>query len=308
MKIKSISITSRDDNDVEDNVSDNKVISAVIEKDDRSIVTLSILESNGGFQNVLDGVTDMQRGKITEDDLCQLIINTVDKSHHVESKFKDLGVLDGRMVRKGSRILVDYEPIDPTLENHIIRILDEGDRDGEWQALAAFIENLYTNTLDYVREQLFGWLNACGDFTITKDGCFIGYKGCMNEDGRPVSINSGFGIVNGEECNGHLDNSVGNIVEMPRNMVQNDPSVGCSTGLHVGTWEYASGFANGFILTVKVNPRDVVSIPEDCAFQKLRCCRYEVLATTVKEIDATTYDYDDDDYPDDDDYYDDEDF
>ena len=32
------------------------------------------------------------------------------------------------------------------------------------------------------------------------------------------------------------------------------------------------------IVICKVNPRDVVSVPSDSKFQKLRCCQYEVVA------------------------------
>jgi hypothetical protein len=39
------------------------------------------------------------------------------------------------------------------------------------------------------------------------------------------------------------------------------------------------------VVKVKINPRDVVSVPRDCDFQKLRTCRYEVLA----EIDNPDY-------------------
>lgn len=294
MKVKSVSLTAPDANSTAYAENPSQSLSVVIELDDKSIKTLTILESHAGFKNALESIPKFQRHEITEDELAKILLSASDRTEHVTKKFEDLGALDGRLVRKGNRILIDYEPIDPVLEDHIIRILDEGDKDNEWKALVAFINNLYSNTLDYVREQLFGWLNACSQgsekgFTITSDGCFIGYKGCANRDGHPVSINSGFGIVNGEETTGRLDNSVGNIVEMPRNMVENDPNTACSTGLHVGTWDYASGFSQGYILTVKVNPRDVVSIPNDYNYQKLRCCRYEVLDITEKPHVQTTW-------------------
>ena len=31
-------------------------------------------------------------------------------------------------------------------------------------------------------------------------------------------------------------------------------------------------------MVCKVNPKDVVSVPTDCKFQKLRTCRYEVVS------------------------------
>lgn len=66
-------------------------------------------------------------------------------------------------------------------------------------------------------------------------------------------------------------------------------SVGCGHGLHVGAFDYAKSYGgidldddeggNGNKLMIcKVNPRDVVSVPTDSRFQKLRCCRYEVVS------------------------------
>ena len=63
---------------------------------------------------------------------------------------------------------------------------------------------------------------------------------------------------------------------MPRGEVQHDPESGCSTGLHVGTYAYAQGYARAALLTVHVNPRDVVSVPTDCDAEKMRVCRYVV--------------------------------
>ena len=41
---------------------------------------------------------------------------------------------------------------------------------------------------------------------------------------------------------------------------------------------------------MSVNPRDVVSVPKDCEFQKLRCCRYVVLDVIRNPLDTTRYD------------------
>jgi hypothetical protein len=90
---------------------------------------------------------------------------------------------------------------------------------------------------------------------------------------------------------------------MPRSEVEWDPTVGCHRGLHVGTWDYAYGFAQGAVMEVHVNPRDVVSVPTDSDAAKVRCCRY----TIVRVIDAPytaavvpMYSYDDSyDYEDD---------
>jgi hypothetical protein len=70
------------------------------------------------------------------------------------------------------------------------------------------------------------------------------------------------------------------VIETERRQVDDNTHAECSYGLHVGSHQYASGFrgANGRLLIVKVNPRDVVSVPSDGAAQKIRTCRYEVVA------------------------------
>jgi hypothetical protein len=73
---------------------------------------------------------------------------------------------------------------------------------------------------------------------------------------------------------------------MPRNKVDDNKEVGCSYGFHAGTLEYASDFASDFdkLVLVEIDPADVVSIPTDCNFQKLRTCRYKVVAEYEKPL------------------------
>ena len=144
------------------------------------------------------------------------------------------------------------------------------------------MENVAANPNAHSREQLFDWLRD-RQFTITTDGCFIAYKGVYErdedaEDDYPYqsSWSGGEAIVNGQRFEGAVPNACGATVEMPRASVQHDPTHGCSTGLHVGTYKYAEGYARGALLTVLVNPRDVVSVPTDCNAEKMRVCRYVV--------------------------------
>jgi len=69
--------------------------------------------------------------------------------------------------------------------------------------------------------------------------------------------------------------------------------VGCHTGLHVGTYAYASNFGQGALLEVQVNPRDVVSVPTDCSAAKMRTCRYVVVDTIDQPYTTAVKPYDD---------------
>src|SRR5690606_6818039 len=127
------------------------------------------------------------------------------------------------------------------------------------------------------REQLFTWLQS-HEFTITEEGDILGYKGVRltHDENGFTSISTGTAYVDGKMHTGAIPNPIGAVVSMPRAQVQNDPNVACHVGLHVGDWSYASGFAQGAVLEVHVNPRDVVSIPHDSSQRKMRCCKYKV--------------------------------
>lgn len=184
-----------------------------------------------------------------------------------------------------SLLLFDGDPLDGAIAEHIVRILQEGGNTDSYAALVAFLEKLAQNPSESSRKSLYDFIIRYG-ITIDPDGDFYVYKG-VNSDG--TSIHSGFGIVNGKTMNSRLPNEPGSVVEIPRSKVDADTSVGCSTGLHAGSYQYASGFSRGKLLTVKVNPRDVVSVPDHCAFQKIRVCRYKVITAETVKINNTTF-------------------
>jgi len=203
------------------------------------------------------------------------VVDLFDVSVTVARKFDELSE---RVSVRDGRVFFDGEEIDTALTRQIVNFLDAGVQD--FKPLVLFWEKLAQNPNPHSREQLYTWLNS-HNFTITPEGDLLGYKGVKKlQDGKYESVNHGRAVVNGQEYNGAIPNNIGDVVTMPRRDVEFNPSVGCSTGLHVGTWEYASGWAKGAVLEVKVNPRDVVSVPTDCGGQKLRTCRYVVTGVT----------------------------
>ena len=196
--------------------------------------------------------------------------------------------LSDRVTVKSGKVFLDNQPVHNALTEQVIRFLDAGQQD--FGPLVNFFEAVQTNPNEHSREQLYTWLDV-HDFTILPNGNFVGYKGVRVVGDSYQSISHGKAISNGIEYTGAIPNPIGAIVEMPRDEVQHDPSQGCHTGLHVGTWDYASGFAQGAVLKVEVNPRDVVSVPTDCGHQKLRTCRYTVLEVIDAPV-AGPLDYD----------------
>lgn len=214
-------------------------------------------------ETLVDPDTDVFAPEVTE---------LFDIAQTISTRFEKLSE---RVSVKHGRIYLDGDEIHNSLTNQILRFLDDGLDD--WRPLVAFFEKVQQNPQSHSRNQLFEWLDR-HDFTITNAGDIVGYKGVRKTaDNGYTSIHSGPAIVDGEQHNGKIPNAPGSIIEMPRNDVAFDPAVGCSTGLHVGTYDYASSFAEGAVLEVHVNPRDVVSVPVDSDAQKLRTCRYTVV-------------------------------
>lgn len=143
-----------------------------------------------------------------------------------------------------------------------------------YKPLLKFLENLMENPSQRAINELYTFLDHAG-LPITADGHFIAYKG-LRSDFKDV-------------YSGQFDNSIGAIHEMPRNAVDDNAAITCSYGFHVGTHGYASSFAQGKLVLVKVNPRDAVSVPLDHDAQKLRVCRYEVIAMCEKLIQEPMY-------------------
>lgn len=145
--------------------------------------------------------------------------------------------------------------------------------------LLRFLQKVMKNPSRHSREQLYEFLNR-NAFTITEEGDFLAFKGVNAE---LCSLTAGPGTVNGEEMNGHLPNFPGNVIQMNRKDVIDDPRQACSFGLHVGDFSYASGFGERLV-EVLVNPEHVVSVPNDSGYRKVRTCEYRVL----REVERTS--------------------
>jgi hypothetical protein len=108
------------------------------------------------------------------------------------------------------------------------------------------------------------------DMPITPDGHFLTYK-AVTSDYKDFHT-------------GKFDNSIGAKPEMPRHEVDDNRAITCSRGLHAANKDYASSFGGtGHLMVCKVNPKDVVSIPNDYNNAKMRVSKYEVIDEVPKE-------------------------
>lgn len=273
---------------------------SLIRKDDEAHVMLIIdgepytaASGNPAFEEILDLATEAALG---EDVDGEYLADLCDTEKAVAKRFERLSE---RVTVANGKVYLDGDEVNTALTRQIERFLREGVSD--WVPLVNFFEKVTANPNDHSRDQLFEWLNR-HDVTITPEGDCVFYKGVQERDGKFYSIHAGEAIVDGEVVKGTIPNVPGSVIEMPRESVQHDPSVGCHRGLHAGTFEYASTYGNK-LLEVRVSPRDVVSVPTDCNWQKVRCCRYTVVDVIDSKYDGPVLPLDVDGTDEDDDHF-----
>jgi len=175
----------------------------------------------------------------------------------------------------GSVVHVNGKTVPDDLSQMIVDHVDAGT---DPTSLVLFFNKLMNNPSFQSRKELVSFIKRHG-LTITSNGNFIAYKG-LNSNGK--SVHRGTATVNGKVVHGHIPNELGSVITMPRGEVDDNRQVGCSQGLHAGTWNYASGFGHyGNTCTVEIDPADVISVPLDSNEQKLRVCKYTVVKLKV---------------------------
>lgn len=258
-------------------------------------LTISIVTSDGEMLQVQEGSPNFRKlyDALIEGLPEAEIIALARPILHVGSTLRRLSE---RIGFDGFNITFDGDIINNNLSRQLVGLLSDNASVNAAQSFIAFMEKLYSNPSKKSRDSLYDFIQR-HDISILPDGDFIAYKG-VNKDG--TSMHAGYGIVDGVVFeNAHLKNSVGSIVEIPRSKVNTDTKVGCSTGLHAGSYNYATWFLSyyggtGLLLTVKINPRDVVSVPDHHSFQKIRVSRYVVLSTTEVALQEVFVDFDND--------------
>ena len=205
------------------------------------------------------------------------ILNPAQVFQNLYAKYEQIEVKHGN-------VYVNDEPISNLIAGRILDFLAKG---VDCLPVFKFITKLNLNPSARAVNELYTFLEH-KFLPLTDNGNFLAYK-ALRSDYTDVHT-------------GKFNNSVDNVLEMPRNKVDDNKEVGCSYGFHAGTLEYARGFrpCNGKLVVVEINPADVVSIPTDCECQKLRTCKYKVHSEYEVPLEDLAYesrfttDYDDD--------------
>lgn len=190
---------------------------------------------------------------------------------------------------KGDRIHLNGVAFSSEITDKVLNMIEAGHNA---DPLYKFLRKVRTNPSATAQAELLLFCVANG-FMIHEDGDILAYKSVRNDyldihSGRvlnkPASMltlaerQSMPRTVNGVTVT--LENGV-SVVKMERGQVDDNRSRTCSVGLHFASHNYATtwhGRSDAHLLVMKINPRDVVSIPEDYHNEKGRTCRYEVIA------------------------------
>ena len=152
--------------------------------------------------------------------------------------------------------------VDNTLTRRILSMIE---KEYPFDPMIAFLENLMSNpSADAIRE-LYDFMDH-NQMPITEDGYMLAYKR-VTEDWVDFHTHS-------------MDNSIGTFVSMPRSGVVADSARTCAAGLHFCSLEHLPLYHGGYgrAIIIKINPKDVVSIPCTYKNAKGRCCAYTVLS------------------------------
>lgn len=204
-----------------------------------------------------DQVRDLAKGGAAPDDILDYInrdLNRLKNATQALGSDVAINVNAGVVTYKGAEVR-------NTLTEKMLEMLEEG---FDLEPMAKFLNNLMANPSMRAINELYGFLEK-GNLPITPDGHFLAYK----------AVRADFKDIH----SGTLDNSVGQVVSMPRNAVDDNKDQTCSYGLHFCSVDYLKHFArtDGHVMVLKINPADVVSIPADYNDTKGRCARYEVV-------------------------------
>ena len=176
---------------------------------------------------------------------------------------------------RGGILFYQGRELNPVISELVQDMIEEG---FDETPILNFMANLYENPSNHAVEGLYDWIKH-RSLAVTTDGHFLAYKYVSEYTGEDFIDVLSRPVRAGDYVDSHSNtyrNNVGDTNKMPRNAVNDNRSLACESGFHIGTLDYVKGSKH--IVICKINPKDVVSIPMDSNCQKIRCCEYTVVS------------------------------
>jgi hypothetical protein len=235
---------------------------------------LSIIANNKHFTVAKDHQNFTKIKEAIKADDATTVIRLIDIQKQINEYVQQTSKpVDGFKVEiKNGCLYVNDQAVDNELSRRTQLLMTEG---LPFEHMVPFLQNVLQNPSYNSQKQLFRFLSN-HNLPITVDGHFLAYKG-VRDDWT-------------DRHTGKFNNAPGAVNEMPRYCCDDNAGNDCSSGFHAGTREHADSFGSGagHMILVKINPRDVVSVPNSDT-TKLRCCRYEVVAEYGQDLDKPVY-------------------
>lgn len=231
-------------------------------KDDKSI---TIYFFNGDI--AVWSTTSPLAEKILE--LCQnnewIKIETIHNHAKVIMTSNNVKVSDKGEVVVNNIVLENTEN-DPLLS--MIELLQKkGTITDDIERIKPFLNNMLENKHIKAVNEIYEYCKAM-DFEITEDGCFLAYK----------NVKKDYSSIYDQ---GRTKHAIGQITKVDK--FDTNRNANCSYGLHFCSKSYLSSYSGEVTIIVKVNPKDVCSIPTDYNFAKGRCTQYMMVGVISKE-------------------------
>ena len=211
------------------------------------------LQIGDKFQQVLSLI---KAGKIKK------ILTLLSPKAFIECTLKGIKILSEESIQYNNKIYTEKEYC-----GLIDYIIECSKNKMPYEYLLKFLDNLSMNPDANSRLNLFQFLKQTG-IKITENGYIAGVK----------SVN--------DDYTSHHDHKtlhkVGTFVSLDRETCDSNPNSPCSRGLHTGGSAYVKSYSGRTLVTI-THPKDVVCVPKDSSYQKMRACLYYVAGELTKE-------------------------
>lgn len=241
----------------------------IIKLDDKVIVILEdgcCLEKEGVTKELFDAIVQ------TEDEielyslLCPQYEEALSEYYDVVST-TDMVVDSNILAFRGESVYWDeVSPLSMPIE--LVKAVLKAEKDGDSLKLETY-KNFWTlmslNPDAECRKNLFWFLNRNG-LSLSRHGFFVAY--------RNVDTTSEEGVYTDHHTH-TFKIKVGEMVTMPRKDCNCDSSQECDRGLHLASKHWLNRNYFGTVgLVCLCNPADVVAVPFNSSYGKLRTCAY----------------------------------
>ena len=246
----------------------------------------SITIFNGAAKTVRNGHANFFRIRAALlDGQYELALQLMDMPTFIQNASNGDFIVKNGVVNYGGLILNDI------ISQKLVSIILDGGVNCD--PVKRYVERIIKNPSRNSANELYDFLGY-RELPITPDGTVLAWKG-VSSDLWSKHGNKTTKVLQGKvNEQGQIFNEIGATIEVERICVDDNRGNECSYGLHVGSYDYAKGWGERLLL-VEFDPADAVSVPKDHEFQKLRVCKYKVLAdmTGKDEISKPVVDRDD---------------